>query len=385
MAISEADRQALVSSIAPRIDTVVERTVQRAKHALSAYADVSADDLRDGIVADLGRALAALMEERELTEADRASMSRIGDARAQEGIPLEAMLQVYRFTIDEIFNGLWEAADEGVVPAEAVLRITRLIWRYADPMMDVAVQAYRRRELQQAVADSQNRTALVLRLLLSAGDLDPASRDIDPGLDPNAEYVAIRARPSRGQRDLLLELGTPGAIEGGAVAPYEGGVIGYARRGPSQCHDPEAIIGVGPPGPLSQLPHSFTVASRIVETATAFGYRGIHTIDALAFEAIARAETTITTQFIDRFIAPCEPDTTAGRELLDTVGALLDHELSVERAAAALFVHPNTVRNRLRRFEQLTSSNLRCVNDLSALRVALLGARLMARSAAAPA
>ncbi len=107
MSITEADRDVLVTAVAPRIETVVSRTVERAKTALAAYADVPAEELRDGIVADIQRAFAALLEGRELTEADRAGMSQIGDARARAGIPMEAMLQVYRFTIDEVFHGLW--------------------------------------------------------------------------------------------------------------------------------------------------------------------------------------------------------------------------------------------------------------------------------------
>ena len=170
MTLSAADRDVLLTTLAPRIEGIVERTVQRTKASLEVYAELSEDELRDGITADLGRALAALVEQRELTDADRAGMSQIGDARAREGIPLEAMLQVYRFTIDEIFAGLWAASDEGDVSPEAAVRLTRLIWRYADPMMEVAIQAYRRRELEQAVAESQGRTALVLRLLITPSD-----------------------------------------------------------------------------------------------------------------------------------------------------------------------------------------------------------------------
>ncbi len=375
MAISQADRDALITAIAPRIPQVVERTVARAKTALAEYAEVSEEELADGIVADLQRAMAALLDERELTDEDRAGMGAIGDARARQGIPLEAMLQVYRFTVDEIFNGMWEAAEEGAVDSAQVVHLTRKIWQYADPMMDVAIQAYRTRERIVAVAEGQDRTALVHRLLLTPSGDDDIDLLGSIGLDPTAEYVALRARSRGDLRELLLHLGTQGVLEGGAVAPHDGDVIGFARRRPSVA-PPGSIVGVGPAGRLHALPQSLTVASRVVETATAFGRCGVRTIDELAMEAIARTETTIGEHLEARFVAPCEAETPQGRELLDTVQALTDHELSVERAAEHLFVHPNTVRNRLRRFEQLTGASLRNVDDLCGLRLALLRTRL---------
>ncbi len=263
-----------------------------------------------------------------------------------------------------------------------IVRLTRDIWHYADPMMDVAVQAYRRRELQQAVADTQDRTALVHGLLLSAGGLDQIEPALGAQVDPAGTYVAVRARSHGSQRDLLLELGTAGVLESGAAAPHEGDVIGFARRTPSLGKVSDAVVGVGPAGPLHELPHSFAVATRVVETATAFGRTGMLTIDELALEAIARSEPTITRRLVERYVTPCEPGSAAGHELLETIRVHLANDLSVDATAAELYVHPNTVRNRLRRYEQLTSSNLRSVDDLAPMRIALLGADLAAQRSA---
>jgi PucR C-terminal helix-turn-helix domain len=375
VAFPAVDRGTLLTAIAPRIPLVVERSVSRAKAALSVYADVPEQELADGIVADLQRAMTALIEERPLTDADRAGMGAIGDARARQGIPLEAMLQVYRFTIDEVFNALWDAAEEGAVEHAQVVHLTRKIWQYADPMMDVAIQAYRARERELAVAEGQDRTALVHRLLLTVGGdelLDPVAI---VGLDPEAEYVALRAR-SRGElRDLLLHLGTAGVLDGGAVAPHGTDVIGFARRRPTTA-PPASIIGVGPAGPLRALPQSLAIATRVVDTASAYGRCGVSTLDEVALEAIARSETVIGAHLDARFLAPCDPTSPQGAELLGTVRALLEQELSIERAAEQLYVHPNTVRNRLRRFEQLTGASLRHIDDLVGLRLALLRTEL---------
>ncbi|MBJ7473248.1 MAG: hypothetical protein JHD16_18215, partial [Solirubrobacteraceae bacterium] len=228
------DLQALFATLGPRIEELVDRAVARSKDTLGAYTDISEDDIRDGILADLGRATEALLEGRPLTDEDRAGMGRIGDTRARQGVPMEQMLQVYRYTIDEVFNELWQAAEDGVIAHEQTVALTRQIWRYADPTMDFAIEAYRARELQQAVADTQGRTALIHSLLLSP----PGAAQVDPvlgaHLNPNGAYVAIRARCESGDvRQLLLDLQQPGVLEGAAVAPHEGDVIGYALRRPT--------------------------------------------------------------------------------------------------------------------------------------------------------
>lgn len=363
--------------VGPRVGDLIDRVVDRTKTSLPAYRDVSADDVRDGIARDLQLGIAALIEERPLTDDDRSGLSIIGETRAVQGVPLEQMLQVYRYTVDEVFQELWAATEDGQIDHAQTVLLTRQIWRYADPMIDMAIQAYRAKELEQAVADTQGRTALVHRLLMSP----PGGAPIDPvlgaHLDPNATYVAIRARSEDGDvRQLLLDLQQPGALDGAAVAPYEGDVIGYARRRPALPLPDGVILGVGPSGPLTGLPHSFAIATRVVETALAFGIDGVRSIDQLALQAVARSEDVLGTHLVARYVDPCEPTTTAGEELLDTVRALLRHDLAIDQAAAALWVHPNTVRNRMRRYEQLTGSSLRSVDDLVAIRLALLRTEL---------
>jgi hypothetical protein len=381
------ERIALLASVADRIDGLVDRAVARAKEALADYEDVPAADIRAGIMADITRAVSALAEERPLNESDRAGMGQIGDLRARQGIPLEGMLQVYRFTIDEIFNELWSAAEDGVVPHEQAVALTRDLWQYADPIMDVAVQAYRKTELEQAVADTQGRTALVHELLLSTSGKSTVGSVLGAHLDPNGSYVAIRARSSTGDvRQLLLDLQTPGVLEGATVAPHEGDVIGFATRRPSYRPGPGVVIGVGPLVSLGALPQSLAIATRVVETASAFGVGGLRSLDQLALEAIARSEDVIGDHLVTRYVDRCEPTSPTGAEMLETVRALLTHDLGIDQTASALTVHPNTVRNRLRRYEQLTSSSLRSVDDLVSIRLALLRADLRDRQrASAPA
>ncbi len=75
-----------------------------------------------------------------------------------------------------------------------------------------------------------------------------------------------------------------------------------------------------------------------------------------------------------------EPLQAAGSGLLETLVTFLDHGLSVEAAARALFVHANTVRYRLRRIHEVTGYSPTDPRDAYALRLAITLGRLFARS-----
>jgi len=58
-----------------------------------------------------------------------------------------------------------------------------------------------------------------------------------------------------------------------------------------------------------------------------------------------------------------------------TLEAYFDHDLDVGRTAAALFLHPNSMRHRLGRIEELLGRSLRSPSTISMLNLALLAAR----------
>ncbi|WP_344387778.1 helix-turn-helix domain-containing protein, partial [Asanoa iriomotensis] len=73
----------------------------------------------------------------------------------------------------------------------------------------------------------------------------------------------------------------------------------------------------------------------------------------------------------------------AGGELIETLDAFFAAGGVLESAARALFVHPNTVRYRLRRIGDVTGFSPLSPRDLFALRIALTVGRLDPRSSAA--
>ena len=72
-----------------------------------------------------------------------------------------------------------------------------------------------------------------------------------------------------------------------------------------------------------------------------------------------------------------DPLLAAGGGLLETLITFLDQGSSVEAAARALFVHPNTVRYRLRRIHEVSGYSPTDPRDAYALRLSLTLGRLL--------
>ena len=78
-------------------------------------------------------------------------------------------------------------------------------------------------------------------------------------------------------------------------------------------------------------------------------------------------------RMIDLLVTPLAA---AGGDLLRTVEAYLEGGGALEACARALFVHPNTVRYRLRRVSELTGRSPTEPRDALVLRVALMAGRM---------
>ncbi|WP_345422247.1 helix-turn-helix domain-containing protein [Pseudonocardia xishanensis] len=95
--------------------------------------------------------------------------------------------------------------------------------------------------------------------------------------------------------------------------------------------------------------------------------------DELLPERAVSGDPTALGVLLETVIAPLDA---AGGELLRTLATYLEGGGSLEACARALFVHPNTVRYRLRRVSELTGRSATDPRDAHVLRTALLAGRL---------
>ena len=115
-------------------------------------------------------------------------------------------------------------------------------------------------------------------------------------------------------------------------------------------------IGFAAPRRLEQLPTGFAQASRALQTALAFGQNGAFSLADLSIRPAILADEALGDAFAERHLTPIAG---LGMELEETLRTYLDLGMRIDDTARTLHVHANTLRHRLRRFEEATGANLR--------------------------
>jgi len=120
-----------------------------------------------------------------------------------------------------------------------------------------------------------------------------------------------------------------------------------------------------------------------VSSVLALGQEGVFSLADLSIRPAILSDEALGQAFTGRHLEPLQALGRLGAELEDTLRVWFEQEMRIDETANALHVHPNTLRHRLRRFEETTGANLRRPADLIELWWALERRRL-GRTAPAP-
>jgi DNA-binding PucR family transcriptional regulator len=365
---------ALVAEIEAELDNVVAAIGDRIRAEIPDFRRLPSDTLGRAIRGNVTRALKALREVRAPTDAELEQAAAIGRERAEQGLTVDAVLHAYRISITAVWSRFGELARERGADVASVLAFSETLWLWADAVMDIVGTAHREVELEQAREEQQRRDAFVLALL--SGTLDAAELRLQSatfGLDADRSYVPFRAR-STGDSPLPRRAAVALAGDDGLITGLDRDFAGIAARRPAAS--PGVVCGLGPPVRLESLPAAFASASRALQTAVAFGQEGALTLADLSIRPAILADEALGDAFAARYLEPLEGLGRLGAELETTLRAWFDQEMRVDETARALHVHPNTLRHRLRRFEEATGATLRDPRDLVELWWALERRRL---------
>nr|WP_308287167.1 helix-turn-helix domain-containing protein [Actinomadura parmotrematis] len=341
-----------------------------------------------GLVAQAG--IAAFVEWFKSAEQSRPAIAGevFGTAPREllRAIKLRHTIDMVRVIIDVVETRLDELAAPGGVPQlrEAILRYTR----------DVAfgaAQVYAQAAETRAAWDARLE-ALVVNAVMR-GEVDDGMHSWAAALgwtskpvtviagyqpedeDPEVTIDQMQLAARRARVDVLA--GVQGTrvivIVGGAEDPLEA-----ARPIAAKCGPGPVVIGP----PVDDLYDSTTSArAALAGLRAAAGWpdapRPVQAIELLperALDGDDAARRHLTEQVYNPMLA-------AGAPLLDTLATYLEQGSSLEATARLLFVHPNTVRYRLRRVTELTGLAPTDGRNAFTLRIALVLGRFSARSA----
>jgi len=296
-------------------------------------------------------------------------------------VTLQQTVELVRVVIEIVEERVDELATPG---DEAVLR--EAVLHYSREVAFAAAQVYAQAAEARGAWDARLE-ALVVDALLR-GETDEAIRTraaalgwgapdfvvVVAGTVPHDDPEAIVDDIQRSARHLGLDVlaGVHGdrlvAIVGGVDDPLASASSLAGQFGPGP-------VVVGPRVPdLLAASRSARVAVTGLRAAAAWpdAPRPVLADDLLPERALA-GDAEACTQLVEEIYRPL---TEAGTALLETLWAYLEQSPSLEGAARLLFVHPNTVRYRLRRVEEVTQLTPSDPRDAYALRLALTLGRL---------
>ncbi|HEY0449268.1 PucR family transcriptional regulator [Actinophytocola sp.] len=290
------------------------------------------------------------------------------------------LVRVALHVIEQEVPDLAADDDERQVLTEAVLRYGREV-AFTSAMSYASAAETRGAwdaRLEASVVDAIVRgdaeESLLSRAAALGWDLDePATVLVgnSPSDDPPTVLYEVRRRAARANRPVLL------GVQGSRLVVVLAGETGE----PSDVlKKMSASFGNGPvvAGPtvdnIADAHRSSADALSGLRAVVAWptAPRPVRSTDLLPERALA-GDPEAEWQLIEQIARPLEE---AGGALLETVETYLEAGGVLETCARLLFVHPNTVRYRLRKATELTGRNANLARDALVLRIALAVGRL---------
>jgi PucR C-terminal helix-turn-helix domain len=375
---AEAAIRALVAELDAERERLADLVVERIREAIPDFRRLPRGTLRSAVQDTMGREFAALHDVRAPTEAELEGSRTIARERAEQGLAVESVLHAHRVAVNVIWTRFGELARERGAEVATVLAFSETLWGWADSVMDVVAASHREVELQLAREEQQRRDAFVIALLTGSTDAAELRRESATyGIDPEREYLPFRARAHDNDEGKALSHRTALALAGsdGLVTVLDGDAIGVTARKPVAIAG--LTVGIGRRCALDALPAAFTQASRALQTALAFGHEGVHSLADLSILPAVLVDQALGDAFVARYLEPLAAMGRHGAEVETTLRVWLDNGMRIDDTAKVLHVHPNTLRHRLRRFEEATGASLRSATEVMELWWALERRRLV--------
>ncbi|GAA1852816.1 hypothetical protein GCM10009836_36110 [Pseudonocardia ailaonensis] len=360
---------ALLASILADTATFGARLGARMQQELAAYADMSETQMT--AIPPLRWARLGPDRRSFAEPGARERFYLAGQIRARQGVPAGEMLQSYRILHQELRRRAFELVADNPDRDLLLLELFERSIAYVDAAMVVTAEGHRAAELELRRRDDHHHSTVVRKVLLDGDASATLRNDLDSfGIDWTGPLHAVRARLEPGTPlDVLRRHLAHDAVGGrstGLVALIDRDLCGFVTS-PPPAPGP-MVVGISEPVAFLDLPRAFELASRAMHTALAFDLpAGIYDLAGLGVRAAVTADRDVGIELHRRFVAAFAPRGESGAAIVDTVRRYLDNGQRLDLTADALWVHVNTVRYRITRFEQLTGCSLKNTEDLVAV------------------
>ncbi len=301
------------------------------------------------------------IDARDQIETVREAAYALGRGEARSGRTMDALAQAYRVGARVSWREMSAAAVASGLDATTVARLAELVFSFIDGLSAASVSGHADELATSGRLRQQRRDRLATRILEGAPESEvvQAAERADWDAPEHLTAVIVAEASARSLRGLLdprtlhvPEDATGLDLEAGTTVLLVPAGPGQDRRALTRVlHESGAVVGHARPWALAGA--SYDRASH----AHRLGLRGdtdLH-LAVLVVEADAEARLDLRS----RVLAPLDELSPAAQEkLTDTLRAWLLHQGRRDEVAAALFVHPQTVRYRMGQLREMYGDRL---------------------------
>ena len=284
---------------------------------------------------------------------------------------------------------LVESQVEDIVDAADVPAVRDSVLRYSREIAFAAAELYAHAAEERGAWDARLEALVVDALLRGDSEDAVRSRAAALGWTDTDQVVVVAGHPPGGDTESVVEAvrraaqGVGADVLTGVQSDRLVVVLGVRGKRPDTDAAVAAVTGQFGPGPVvvgAAVPDvvsaTTSAAAALAGLAAAPGWpdapRPVPAVELLPERALS-GDPMAVEQLRRELYAPL---VAAGPPILETVAAFLENGGSVETTARLLFIHPNTVRYRLRRVTDVTGYSPTESRDSYTLRVALTLGRL---------
>ena len=360
----------IASLLLGRIDELADEMTAAIQNAVTPYQQgvVDNETLRAASMMNIG----AILEDLGRVNATTSFESREnGRNRAAAGVPLTVVLEAYRVGARFIWEQVASTARKVGARSDVVLVAGSELWQVLDTYSQELAEGYREEASARALSAEQQRSALFQALFeghlavtnpWEAAQLLRLPQD-RPLVVVAGEVPAVgRHALPRIEHVLRVDVGLSSTwrllpdIEVGVVSlPNPTALLDELAEALSTCA--VGRVGVSPPfSDLREMPSALTLARMALSSGVK---NGVTIFDRHLLEVAAVSAPDFMERLAKVALAGLDSIPTKERiTLLETFGAWLDGGGSAQRASEQLFVHRNTVHQRLRKLETYTGQDL---------------------------
>ncbi len=394
-AADRSDREEIARQLQRSVGALTTSTVTRMERDMPWFRGLSAEDRSwIGTIVQAGiQAFVVWYQEPEGSSPITAEVFGAAPRALTGVVSLHQTVEMVRLTIEIVEENIVEAVGERDAPS-----VRNSIVRYAREVAFATAEVYARAAEMRGAWDARLEALVVDNVLRAEADETVRSRASALGWASTGDVVVVLGHVPEGggsARESIIDdvrrsarlvgLDALCAVQGDRMVVVLGGVDNADKAGAAVvAHFGEGPVVVGPVVPdLVRASVSARAATAGLRAAPGWpeAPRPVTSDDLLPERALS-GDGHARRQLVQEVYLPL---TEAGAPTLDTLSQLFDHGGSIEGTARAMFVHPNTVRYRLRRATEVTGLTPSDPRHAYTYRVALTLGRLTSPDAASTA